>query len=131
MVVSSSYELYSFLISLILGIMCGVIYDLVRSFKQGRVKNAFFDVLFWVLIILSVCYMWMRFLSGELRWYLFVGVFLSLCIYFLVISKWIFLIFSFIVKKTYCFFNLILKFLLTVKKILCKILSVYNKQRGN
>ncbi|MBO5059636.1 MAG: spore cortex biosynthesis protein YabQ [Clostridia bacterium] len=125
MVVSAAYELQSFAAAILLGIAVGIIYDLVKSFRLVFEKNFIPDVLMWIISGSGAAIIWYTTAGGEIRWYMILGAFFSLVLYFLLLSRYVFLLFFFIVKKIYCFFNIILKLLLTPVKFLVKIVSVY------
>ena len=125
MVVSASYELQSFAAAIAMGILCGIVYDFARSIRSVSCKNTLTDAIMWLCIIVLSAGIWYRYQSGEIRWYIVVGAVLAALLYFLLISKPVFCVFSFCVKKIYCFFNIILKILLTPARFFCKILGVY------
>lgn len=128
MVVSLSYELQAFSAAIIIGLLSGVIYDLAKSIRCVLKGNTFTDILMWLCIIIISGIIWYRFQNGEIRWYTVIGAVISVVLYFLLISRLVFCAFSFAVRKIYCFFNIILKILLTPIKFLCKIISVYIKK---
>ena len=75
-------QLYNFFIFIILGIIISFIFDIFRilrkKFKTSNFITYIEDILFWVisgfLIILAI----FKFNDGELRAYLFIGIFLKL-----------------------------------------------------
>ena len=128
MVISTTYELQSFFASIVMGILFGVIYDLLKSIRTAFGKHTLPDIFMWSTIILVSAIIWYNFQSGEVRWYMVAGALLSGVLYFLLISRAVFCVLLFLVRKIYCFFNIILKLLLTPIKFLCKILRVYIKK---
>ncbi len=127
MVISAAYEIETFAVSIILGLVIGIFYDLARSMKSIFNKVAVFDSFMWIGVIAFSVFLWYEYQNGEIRWYMIMGTLLSLIIYFLTVSKYVFRVLSFLAGKTYRFFNIIFKLLLTPPKFLCKILSVYIK----
>ncbi len=128
MVVSTVYELESFAASILIGILAGSIYDIFRSIRYVSGRDAPADVVMWLLIIVSSAFLWYKFQNGEIRWYMLVGAALSILLYFLLISRIVFCVFSFCVRKICLFLNIFFKLLLTPLRFLCKIISVYIKK---
>ena len=128
MVVSTVYELESFVASILIGILTGSIYDIFRSIRYVSGKDTPSDFVMWLFIIASSAFLWYKFQNGEIRWYMLVGASVSILLYFLTISRIVFCIFYFLVRKIYSFFNIFFKLLLTPIKFLCKMVSVYIKK---
>lgn len=128
MVISTVYELQSFVAAIAMGVVVGIIYDIARSMRRVFLKDAISDIFMWTAIAISSVIIWYRFQNGEVRWYMFVGAFMSGVLYFLLISRVAFCAFYFLVKKIYLFLCLIFKLLLTPIKFLCKIVCVYIKK---
>ncbi len=127
MVISASYEIQTFLVSVILGVGIGTLYDIARGLKFTLKKTAFADAFMWISVIVFSGFLWFEYQNGEIRWYMVTGALLSALIYFLTISKYVLIVASFLLEKTYRFFHIIFKLLLTPPKFLCKILGVYVK----
>lgn len=125
MVVSLSYELQSFAAAVVMGFLAGIVYDAARSVGCVMKKKAPSDVIMWLCITSVSCVIWYRFQNGELRWYTVTGALMSAVLYFLLISRVIFCVFSSAVRKIRKFFERIFKILLTPIKFLCKMISVY------
>ncbi len=128
MKVSASYELYSFLVSLLIGAVCGIACDMVRSLS---LKKTVSDIVMWLVLLFSVTLVWMKLLGGAVRWYIIAGAVLTYVLYRFTLSKPIFYLFSAVVKKIYCFFNIILKILLTAGNFLGKIVCIYKAKFKN
>lgn len=82
---------YLFLIFILNGILIGIIFDvfriLRRSFETPNFVTYIEDTIFWVLSALSVLYFLFVFNNGEIRGYIFIGVFLGIALYMLFFSK--------------------------------------------
>ncbi len=128
MTVSSAYEMSSFLASILLGLICGVVYDFAKSL---RLKGMAADIVMWLFITLWSVWGWNELLGGALRWYILTGAVLSFVLYRFTASALVFFIFSTSVKKIYCFFNIILKILLTARDFLGKIVGIYRAKSIN
>lgn len=121
--VNITLEVYVFLATVISGILSGMIYDLFSIFRTGSKKKLFFtisDVILSFIICSVIVAVFYVYNSFNLRWYMFIGLFLGIIFYFFCISN----IFVFILLKILGLFNFIFKILLTPARFLYKILVV-------
>lgn len=121
--VNITLELYVFLATVISGISSGMIYDFFSVFRNGSRKKLFFtisDVILSFIICSVIVAVFYVYNSFNLRWYMFIGLFLGIIFYFLCISN----IFVFILVKISRLFHFIFKILLTPARFLYKILVV-------
>lgn len=128
MVVSLEYELKTFLASIILAVLSGVLYDLFKSIRTHTKITFLWDILLWVSLLVLTCAVWFFVQNGEIRWYMILGAVLSGIIYRLTLSEYVYFILCFIVDKICLVFSTIFKILLTPPVFLCKIISVYVKK---
>lgn len=107
-------QAYLFLVFTINGIIIGLLFDIFRilrrSFKTSDIVTYLQDILFWVLTGFILLYSIFTFSNGEIRFYMFLGVFLGCLIYMLIFSKY--------------FININVKIILILKKVIGKILSI-------
>lgn len=107
-------QAYLFLIFVINGIVIGLLFDffriLRRSFKTSDLVTYIEDVLFWILTGLILLYTIFAFANGEIRLFMFLGVFFGCLIYMLLLSKY--------------FININVKIILFIKKIILKLISI-------
>lgn len=107
-------QAYLFLVFTINGIIIGLLFDIFRilrrSFKTSDIVTYLQDILFWVLTGFILLYSIFTFSNGEIRFYMFLGVFLGCLIYMLIFSKY--------------FININVKIILILKKLIEKILSI-------
>ena len=107
-------QAYLFLIFTINGIVIGILFDIFRilrrSFKTSDIVTYIQDILFWILAGLILLYSIFTFSNGEVRFYMFLGVFLGCLLYMLIFSKY--------------FINVNVKIVITIKKIVGKIISI-------
>ena len=107
-------QAYLFLIFIINGIVIGLLFDLFRilrrSFKTSDLITYIQDILFWILTGFILLYSIFTFSNGEVRFYMFLGVFLGCLIYMLMISKY--------------FININVRIIKILKNIICKIFSI-------
>ncbi|MCM1288936.1 MAG: spore cortex biosynthesis protein YabQ [Clostridium sp.] len=82
------------LISLLLGVCMGFIYDLIRCFRRLVRHNNFFialsDLLFWLFGACITIACINRYNYGSLRWYVLFGMLLGFLVYHYTVS-WVFL----------------------------------------
>ena len=107
-------QAYLFLVFTINGIIIGLLFDIFRilrrSFKTSDIITYLQDILFWILTGFILLYSIFTFSNGEIRFYMFLGVFLGCLIYMLIFSKY--------------FININVKIILTIKKVIGKIISI-------
>lgn len=84
-------QAYLFLIFTINGIIIGLLFDIFRilrrTFKTSDMTTYIQDILFWILTGFVLLYSIFTFSNGEIRFYMFLGVFLGCLIYMLAFSK--------------------------------------------
>ena len=101
-------QAYLFLVFIINGIIIGILFDvfriLRRSFRTSDIITHTQDVLFWILTGVILLYSIFTFSNGEIRFYMFLGVFIGCVIYMLLFSKY--------------FINVNVKIMLILKKII-------------
>lgn len=107
-------QAYLFLIFTINGIIIGLLFDIFRilrkSFKTSDVMTYIQDILFWILTGFILLYSIFTFSNGEIRFYMFLGVFLGCLIYMLLFSKY--------------FIKINVKIILVLKKIIGRIILI-------
>ena len=85
-------QAYLFLIFNITGIIIGLLFDVFRklrkSFKTKDIITYIEDIIFWVLTGMILLYTIFTFSNGEIRFYMFVGVFIGCMLYMLMFSKY-------------------------------------------
>ncbi|MBE7015701.1 MAG: hypothetical protein E7417_02625 [Ruminococcaceae bacterium] len=118
---------YEFIVALILSLVIGSIYDIVRCIPAQ--KRILTDCIYVIVCLGVMTFTWIFLLFGSLRWYVVLTVIFGVILYFLTISRYVFVFVSFITKKICKIFSFFLKFLLTPIKFLCKI-SLCMDKRG-
>ena len=107
-------QAYLFLVFILNGILIGVIFDIFRilrrSFNTPNIITYIEDAIFWTLSALSVLYTLFVFNNGEIRGYIFIGLFLGIIVYMLFFSKTI-------IKVS-------VNILLFLKRIVCSVLKI-------
>jgi len=82
---------YIFIAFILNGFLIGIIFDCFRilrkSFKTSDFVTYVEDILFGIITGLLILYSIFKFNNGELRFYLFLGIFFGLLLYFLVFSS--------------------------------------------
>ena len=84
-------QVYVFVAFILNGFLIGIIFDCFRilrkSFKTPDFVTYIEDILFGIITGLLILYSIFKFNNGELRFYLFLGIFFGLLLYFLIFSK--------------------------------------------
>lgn len=106
-----------FILFFLLGIVIGSIYDIFRvirkNFKTSDFVTQIEDIIFLIISgILILCFI-LKFCIGEIRFYVFIAIFLGILLYFLTISKAYVIILNIIAK----FCKKILSFFVNLIKI--------------
>ena len=120
-----------FLIFVINGFLIGLLFDIFRilrkSFKTSDIITIIEDVLFWIITGFIILYSIFVFNNGEIRFFMFIGIFLGTMLYMLLLSKYVIKIsvnIITIIKKVLSFIFKILIFpMQSIYKITKKILK--------
>lgn len=95
-------DISSFGISILNGILMGIIFDLYRALryfsKPKKVLMFIEDLVFWIIIIITLFMLLVKTTDGILRGFFFVGSFCGLMLYMILLSKFLFSIFISIFK---------------------------------
>jgi len=117
MEVSTSQQLYVFLVMIAAGAGVGMLFDIFRVWRRivrpGRVSTGVSDIVFWAAVgagVFSVIY---NVNSGELRGFEFIGLLIGALAYFLMLSRICLIIFNGIAHILAKITLLILKIVLT------------------
>jgi spore cortex biosynthesis protein YabQ len=82
-----------FLIFVINGIIIGLVFDIFRilrkSFKTSDIITTIEDILFWIITGIIILYSIFVFNNGEIRFFMFIGIFLGVILYILLLSNYI------------------------------------------
>ena len=130
-----------FIIFIICGGVIGFLFDFFRvlrkSFKTPDVVTYIEDIAFWLLTCVMLAYTIFRYNNGELRAYIFIGLFIGIIFYILLMSKFIIKISTIIlvtvkkviVKLFKCIIYPFKKFFLFLFNIINKLLpKIYKKE---
>ena len=103
-----------FIIFIINGIIIGILFDIFRilrrSFKTSDIITYIQDIIFWILTGFILLYSVFTFSNGEIRFYMFLAIFLGCLIYMLMFSKY--------------FIKINVKIILIIKNIVYKIIYI-------
>lgn len=96
-------QAYLFVIFTIDGFAIGLLFDFFRilrkSFKTSDFVTYIQDTLFWILTGLLVLYSIFTFNDGQIRLFMFLGIFIGVTLYILTLSKYVIKINVFIIQK--------------------------------
>ena len=129
-------DVYAFIIFILNGFLIGLFFDFFRILRKGFKTPDFItyfeDFIFWIITGFILLYSIFKFNNGELRLYIFLGIFIGITIYMLVFSK-------LLISISVCLINIIKKTIIIlivkpiiltirfIKKILYKpIILIYN-----
>ena len=86
-------QAYLFLIFAVNGIAIGLLFDLFRILRKSFKTNDFFtyieDIIFWILTGIILLYSIFTFNNGEIRLFMFLGLFIGILMYMLMISSYV------------------------------------------
>lgn len=95
-------DIGSFGISILMGVLIGVLFDLYRTLrffsKPKKILSYIEDLLFWVIIVLIFFMLLVKTTNGILRGFIFIGFFCGGMLYMLVLSKFLLSVFIMIFK---------------------------------
>lgn len=84
-------QVYLFGIFILNGLIIGLIFDFFRilrkSFKTRNWVTYVQDTVFWIITALIILYSIFKFNNGELRGFVFIGIFIGTLLYMLIFSK--------------------------------------------
>lgn len=107
-------QAFLFIAFIINGILIGIIFDMFRvlrrTFKTTDIITYIEDAVFWIIAGLLTLYFIFYFNNGEIRFYIFLGIFFGIVIYMLLFSKY--------------FIKINVSIIDFVKNIICKIISI-------
>ena len=100
MIVSSTHQIKVFLICIITGILCGMLFDFQRSLRKiyggGNISTAVNDFAFICACTALAIFSGLRFNSGEIRYYQILGAVCGVLIYAALISSFMLTLFCFV-----------------------------------
>lgn len=84
-------QIYSFLVFILNGFLIGILFDIFRisrkSFKTPDFITYIEDIAFWIGSGMLLLFSIFKFNNGELRVFIFIGLFLGISTYLLIFSK--------------------------------------------
>ena len=105
---------YIFLIFILNGFLIGILFDvfriLRRSFKTNNIMTYIEEILFWGLTAFVLVYSIFTCGNGEIRLYMFLGVFMGCLLYMTTLSSY--------------FIKINVVIILKIKKIIFKLISI-------
>ena len=121
-----------FIIFVIVGIIISFLFDIFRIlrkvYKFSNMLIYMQDILFWLLTGIIILQAIFKFNSGDIRIFLFLGIFVGVFIYISLFSIYVIKIGSFILKLI----NTLIRKLINVFKVpICKILNFMIKHYRN
>lgn len=109
-----SSQVTLFLLTVVLGIFIGFIFDIFRVIRKIIKHKDFFifieDTIYWLIVSFLMFYFMLNKNNGEIRFFSFIGVCIGMVLYFYTISNWV--------------INISITVISTIKKILAVILKI-------
>lgn len=123
-------QVQTFLIFIAIGTIIGVLFDIFKSirknFKTPDIITYVEDFFFWIITGVILIYSIAVFNQGQIRGYIFLGVFLGSLTYSLTISKISVIIFSSVIKFLKVVFVLLIQGLFLPIKFLKKPIIIFS-----
>lgn len=121
------HHLFLFVVFCLLGILCALIYDTFRI-SERFAHSTFFvailkDILFWLVVTVLMIAICLKFNNGEIRLFMFIGVFIGALTYFNTLSKYVLNVLYFIINILKSIFMLIFKVVFVPVRFLLKLLN--------
>lgn len=113
-------QVYIFLLSIITGVILGVLFDLFRAFRFKGIRDVWVyvqDVIFWLVTAVIIIASAFLINEGQLRGYMLIGYLLGAGFYMLLFSKFILYILKYILDGIRKGTNFLLKRFENVFKI--------------
>lgn len=109
--ISNLSQLSGFLYSVIIGVIFGFIYDVLRALrivKSFKNISVFFQDVFYFIIIANMTFIFfLAVTKGEIRLYILIGVLVGFLAYFFTLSKFFTILFKLLFSKIFNLFSLI------------------------
>ena len=121
----------TFILFFIIGLIIGIIFDFFRAirknFKSSDFTTLIEDIAFLSIISFLVIFSIIRINGGEVRFYLFLGIFFGILIYSLTISNLCVIILNIIVKICKNIFEV----LYLISKKVVRFLKIPNRKKAS
>lgn len=102
-------------ISLLLGVIILVIYDVLRIFRRvfphSNVWIGIEDFFYWIAVSFFIFSILFRVNNGSVRWFSVIGIFLGMVLYNITLSPFLVKYISFVLKKVRSYVEKVLRFL--------------------
>ena len=119
------YEGYIIAHAFLLGVMCGIVYGVLRIFrriiKRGKIRAAFEDILFWIFNSAATFVFLYHVNGGVVRAYIIFFIILGMGLYEITIGN---LVIKIVIKPLKFFLKIIGKLLKKIKKTFIMVLSI-------
>ena len=126
-------QAYIFIIFTLNGVFIGLLFDFFRilrkSFKTKDLVTYIEDVIFWILTGISIIYSMCVYCSGEIRFFMVLGIIIGIALYMLTISNYVIKIFVSIILFLKKILEKLIKIVIfpvkiIIKKVILKPISI-------
>ena len=134
MILSISSQVSIFIMSVALGFFAGFVYDLFRIFRKSvkhpDILTQLEDLVFWIFVSGLIFYFILNKNSGEVRFYIILGTFLGMGVYFLTLSKPVLAVSMAVINFFLKVFSALYKMVSFPIKILLRLLLIPTRAAG-
>lgn len=121
------YQLVLFAVFFVLGVVCALLYDTFRVserfVRSGPFVSVLKDVLFWLVATVLIFTICLKFNNGEIRMFMFAGIFAGAFAYFNTLSRYVLNILFFIINILKKVITFLFKILFMPFRLLLKLLN--------
>lgn len=121
------YQSVLFAVFFILGMVCSFVFDTFRVserfFRSNMLVSVLKDILFWLVVTVLMFAICLKFNNGEIRFFMFIGVFAGALLYFNTLSRYVMNILYLIINILKNILGFIFKILLMPFKLVLKLVN--------
>lgn len=121
------YQSVLFAVFFILGMVCALVFDTFRVserfVRSNMLVSVLKDIVFWLVVTVLMFAICLKFNNGEIRFFMFVGVFAGALLYFNTLSRYVMNILYFIINIIKNVLGFVFKILLMPLKFILKLVN--------
>lgn len=121
------HHIFLLIVFFVLGMVCAFVFDAFRVLERFAhspfVVLILKDVLFWLVVTVLMFSICLKFNNGEIRFFMFVGVFIGALAYFNTLSKFVLDLLCFIINIFKNIFAFVFKIVFVPFKFVIKLLN--------
>lgn len=121
------YHSVLFAVFFILGIVCALVFDAFRVserfVRSNMIVSVLKDILFWLVVTVLMFAICLKFNNGEIRFFMFIGVFTGAFLYFNTLSRYVMNLLYLIINILKNIFGFVFKILLMPLRFILKLVN--------